>query len=95
MSLRPRKTKAKKRVIDKQFERRMIEADNRRKKRQAEKITILLKEAEAEHKSWKGIVETFILSENPHAEKIARRNAQDWKKIIGWRKKELKQLRGK
>lgn len=92
MSLRPRKPKLKR---DKRFEKRMIEADNRRKKRQAAKIAILLKEAEAEHEDWKKNVEVFILSENLHAAKIAKKNVQDWKKIIGWRKKELKQLRGK
>lgn len=93
MSLRPRRRKSKKRDIE--HEKRLIAADNKRKKKQAAKIAISLKEAEAEHKSWKGLVEAFIESESPEAERIARKNVKDWKKIIGWRKKELKQLRGK
>lgn len=92
MSLRQKTRKSKR---DTKFEKRMIEADNRRKKKQAAEIAISLKEAEAEYKSWKGLIETFTESENLHAAKLARKNAQDWKKIIGWRKKELKQLRGK
>lgn len=89
MSLRPRKPKKTGRII--YLSANKIRREQRKGVRQ--QLTEALKEAEREQKGWDRVAKDF--GRDPSSKKLAkicRRNAANWRKVVGWRKKDLKDL---